>query len=658
MKFLRIILLVIIPLLFIMPISKATIHEISISSFAFTPVGPDPTIISHGDTVRWNWTGGFHSTTADGTSPVFWDSGIIGTGSTFDRVFTEADGPGPFPYHCTPHSFSMKDTIYIAPKPPEPTVFVFEINQSQANAGAGTGSSASGFGLFILNEDSTNLSIYVDHDVSSPTGAHIHLGAPGVNGGISFAFASAISPISQSWALGSMDVANLFAGDFYVNIHTVAFSGGEIRGQVGQDPLPFLSTINEAQANAGAGSGSCPSGTMLASLQGDGSSFDFEINHDIPADSILDSHFHLGAPGVSGAIKFGFSPVSPIVDSWALDTTNILNLISGDLYVNLHSDENPAGDIRGQISRENILWSIPITEAQVVGGTGSSAVGFGVLEINDTYDELSIYVEHDVSSATFGHIHLGLPGVDGAIQFGFSSVVSPINETWSLTPANVNNLFSGDLYINLHSTTFTDGEIRGQIDLDPVSFDFPLDEAQADACNGTGSSATGSIEVNLRPGGKEMTLIGNHDVSAILDAHLHLGLPCIDGAIKFGFSSTSSNIKEIWYLSNSDVVSFMRGELYANIHSMSLPAGEIRGQLVPPASCCALAGDFNHDGALNIKDLTDHVKYQFKSGPEPPCFDEMDVNGDADLNIKDLTDRVKFTFKNGPVLVCGATGTK
>ncbi len=71
------------------------------------------------------------------------------------------------------------------------------------------------------------------------------------------------------------------------------------------------------------------------------------------------------------------------------------------------------------------------------------------------------------------------------------------------------------------------------------------------------------------------------------------------------------------------------------------------------ASCCVLPGDFNSDGTINIKDLTDHVKWQFKSGGDPSCFSNVDVNNDCTLNILDLTYRVKFQFKGGAPLECG-----
>lgn len=83
---------------------------------------------------------------------------------------------------------------------------------------------------------------------SNLTGSHIHLGATGVNGPI-------IVPIATSlWTnngAGGMTLAltgqafpainetDLLAGNTYLNIHTTAYPGGEIRGQIASPvPLP------------------------------------------------------------------------------------------------------------------------------------------------------------------------------------------------------------------------------------------------------------------------------------------------------------------------------------------------------------------------------------------------------------------------------------
>ncbi len=88
----------------------ATIHHIDVGNFFFSLSG---TVVSPGDTVRWQLVAGTH-TTAETSSPKFWDSGILSAGAPFDVVFTAADGPGSFAYLCTIHPTTMKDTIFMA----------------------------------------------------------------------------------------------------------------------------------------------------------------------------------------------------------------------------------------------------------------------------------------------------------------------------------------------------------------------------------------------------------------------------------------------------------------------------------------------------------------------------------------------------------------
>lgn len=112
--------------------------------------------------------------------------------------------------------------------PAQPTQFTFPLDGTQA----GTNSTATGSCTGVLDAAQTAFTIDCTHNVSNAIAAHIHKGAPGVAGGIVFPFASGTSPIHAVWNLTPSDVTDLLGGQLYVNVHSIAFPLGEIRGQI------------------------------------------------------------------------------------------------------------------------------------------------------------------------------------------------------------------------------------------------------------------------------------------------------------------------------------------------------------------------------------------------------------------------------------------
>ncbi|UYZ62131.1 CHRD domain-containing protein [Hymenobacter weizhouensis] len=63
-------------------------------------------------------------------------------------------------------------------------------------------------------------------------------------------------------------------------------------------------------------------------------------------------HFHQGAPGVNGnpIVTFPNVTTSPISSTATLDPADGASLLNGGLYVNLHTQAYPKGEIRGNVT--------------------------------------------------------------------------------------------------------------------------------------------------------------------------------------------------------------------------------------------------------------------------------------------------------------------
>ena len=107
---------------------------------------------------------------------------------------------------------------------------------NQPSTTATASSTAIGCGLVTLDQGNDILTYDVTRTAfgTGETMAHIHaFSPPGVNSGVQVNLASlgATRKIG-SWTHGASNESNVLAGLSYFNMHTGAFAGGEIRGQI------------------------------------------------------------------------------------------------------------------------------------------------------------------------------------------------------------------------------------------------------------------------------------------------------------------------------------------------------------------------------------------------------------------------------------------
>ncbi|MGZ5432752.1 MAG: CHRD domain-containing protein, partial [Thermoanaerobaculia bacterium] len=152
----------------------------------------------------------------------------------------------------------------------------------------------------------------------------------------------------NTWsAMTPADVADLLAGNLYVNIHTAGRPAGEIRGQI----LPR--TVDNFRFFATGGqevplSDSDEVGDCFADLAGNASSVFVQCSHGIASPSA--THLHSAPPGIDGPVVFDFPNTSPFASDVPLTPRLVADFAAGFLYVNIHSlPDYPDGEIRGQL---------------------------------------------------------------------------------------------------------------------------------------------------------------------------------------------------------------------------------------------------------------------------------------------------------------------
>ena len=141
-------------------------------------------------------------------------------------------------------------------------------------------------------------------------------------------------------------------------------------------------------------------------------------------------------------------------------TTDIETGPNGDVFVVSNSN----GAVYEISGKQPALFTANLTAAQETPPNNSTAVGTAtiLLSPDETTARVSLNFSGLTSAETDAHIHgPAAPGVVGVILFPLpAGNVSDF--VISLTPTDVANLKNGQLYVNVHTTNFPNGEIRGQ----------------------------------------------------------------------------------------------------------------------------------------------------------------------------------------------------
>lgn len=267
-------------------------------------------------------------------------------------------------------------------------------------------------------------------------------------------------------------------GRIYVNIHSGAYPGGEIRGQV----VPQTTAVPLTAALTGLSETPTPitnsaAGSALFSLEGD--TLNFSINYSNLSGVATAAHFHGPATSTNSAgVLINLAPFNGGAFGSNGTFSGSLLLAPGQrdlfltsrVYVNVHTASNPGGEIRGQVAPVLMRSYLSGAEerANPVVSPGS-ALGTFALVLN----RLSLSVAYGglPGTATASHIH----GAAGITQTaGILVDLAPFNGgafgtsgsmvgTATLTARQLGNVIDQLTYLNIHTGANPSGELRGQL---------------------------------------------------------------------------------------------------------------------------------------------------------------------------------------------------
>jgi Cu/Zn superoxide dismutase len=319
-------------------------------------------------------------------------------------------------------------------------------------------SSGLGGGSFIIDTDANTVSYRIVFTglTAAETAAHIHgFTDPGAGAGVQHDLGLG-NPKVGVWAYDEVDEGDILAGKAYVNVHSGAFPGGEIRGQI----VPLNASLNGDQEVPPVTTTGSGWGTFT--IDTDTNELSYYIQYFGLTANETAAHIHGTAlHGSGGGVQHDLGVGNPKIGTWTYPESRELALISGQMYVNIHSGNFPAGEIRGQI----VPIVVPIDGEQEVPPTAPSGAGVGLFAFDTESNELSCDIRFGglTGAQTAAHIHGFAPPGESAGVLRDLGTGSPTVERWNYGADQEPGILEGLTYVNIHSATFPGGEIRGQI---------------------------------------------------------------------------------------------------------------------------------------------------------------------------------------------------
>lgn len=274
--------------------------------------------------------------------------------------------------------------------------FTATLDAAQEGGASTSTATGSAIALYDTATNTIDLVVTASNFTNTVSNSHIHEGALGVSGPVVVGLgAEAVYTRTGANLSGSFQnlayagtPATLLTGGAYVNLHSAAFPGGEIRGQLVPDPVKFTAILSgdqevPARTTSAYGAAQATYNTVTNTITTLVCVYNF-------TNTLTDSHIHEAPAGTNGGVRTAFGGAANYQQSGttyvqlfsdrAYSGTALLFLGDG-AYVNVHSNVYGGGEIRGQLRASSALTQSRLINVSARGqvGTGDGALIAGLV---------------------------------------------------------------------------------------------------------------------------------------------------------------------------------------------------------------------------------------------------------------------------------------
>ena len=277
--------------------------------------------------------------------------------------------------------------------------------------------------------------------------------------------------------------------------------------------------------------------------------------------------------------------------------TGVLSLEVNKVYTAIAIDGLMAGDGPTLITADDLAPSFTASETfnvtlagdQEVPMVDSMSSATAVVEVDQSLPAFKVTLDASmVMGATAAHVHDGDIGTNGGVAFGLTDMgdgTFVLNQT-DLTTGLLNDLLSGEWYLNVHTASNPSGEVRGQIVADTsVVVTFPLSGLQQVPQVISGAMGGGYALFDTTDNSVTLALATTGVADATM-AHIHTGFAGVNGDVLVALAQDTTD-GNLWTsggevdLDQATADLLLSGGHYVNVHTPANPSGELRGQITP-----------------------------------------------------------------------------